>query len=195
MRNLDDLVMLKLTTVADKIKQEHGGKGVEILGLDMFQKLCDPLLANSANYHSVSKKSYLVNSKPGGLKAGGGATSKNLDSSFISGEIGSPRVNRRGSTLIYKDNLNQPSALGFLGEPFNPMILNQETTESTQRMAEARRQSGNTSMLPEDDPVRFLQEYFRNGEKSQASRKVNANYMMEKLDRKYGGHSPSKKAT
>ena len=46
MRNLDDLVMLKLTTVADKIKQEHGGKGVEILGLDMFQKLCDPLLAN-----------------------------------------------------------------------------------------------------------------------------------------------------
>jgi hypothetical protein len=24
-RNLDDLVMLKLTTVADKIKEEHGG--------------------------------------------------------------------------------------------------------------------------------------------------------------------------
>ncbi len=57
MRNLDDLVMLKLTTVADKIKEEHAGKeGVEILGLDMFQKLCDPLLANSANYHSISKK-------------------------------------------------------------------------------------------------------------------------------------------
>lgn len=27
-----------------------------------------------------------------------------------------------------KDNLNQPSAMGFLGEP---IILNQETTEST----------------------------------------------------------------
>jgi hypothetical protein len=134
-RNLDDLVMLKLTTVADKIKQEHAGKGVEILGLDMFQKLCDPLLVNSANYHSVTKKSYLVNSKPGGLKVGGGATSKNLDSSFIS-EMGSPRVNRRGSTLMTKDNLNQPSALGFLGEP---LILNQETTESTQRIADARR--------------------------------------------------------
>lgn len=145
--------MLKLTTVADKIKQEHGGKGVEILGLDMFQKLCDPLLANSANYHSVSKKSYLTTSKPGGLKAGGGATSKNLDSSFIS-EMRSPRVNRRGSTLINKDNLNQPSAMGFHGEP---IILNQETTESTQRMPEARRQSGCTSMLPDDDPVRFLQ--------------------------------------
>ena len=49
--------MLKLTTVADKIKEEHAGKqGVEILGLEMFQKLCDPLLADSANYHSISKK-------------------------------------------------------------------------------------------------------------------------------------------
>jgi len=56
-RNLDDLVMLKLTTVADKIKEEHAGKpGVEIAGLDMFQKLCDPLLANSANYQAISKK-------------------------------------------------------------------------------------------------------------------------------------------
>jgi hypothetical protein len=51
--------MLKLTTVADKIKAENSG--VEVVGLDMFQKLCDPLLANSSNYHSIGKKAYIVN--------------------------------------------------------------------------------------------------------------------------------------
>jgi hypothetical protein len=55
--------MFKLTTVADKIKQEHAQDGLEVLGLDMFQKICDPLLANSSNYHSLSKKTYLVGKK------------------------------------------------------------------------------------------------------------------------------------
>ncbi len=88
--------MLKLTTVADKIKQEHshglaGTSGVEILGLDMFQKMCDPLLANSANYHSLSKKAYMA-SKVMTKK------NNNMDSSYIS-EISnsSPRVVRRPS--------------------------------------------------------------------------------------------------
>ena len=55
--------MLKLTTVADKIKAENSG--VEVLGLDMFQKLCDPLLANSSNFKSLSKKPYIVNKSKG----------------------------------------------------------------------------------------------------------------------------------
>ena len=74
--------MFKLTTVADKIKQEHGKDGMEILGLDMFQKLCDPLLANSANYNSLSKKAYMVH-KPKNFK----------DSSFLNSEMtSSPRI-------------------------------------------------------------------------------------------------------
>lgn len=65
MRNLDDLVMFKLTTVADKIKQEHAKDGLEVMGLDMFQKICDPLLANSSNYHSLSKKAYMIGGRKG----------------------------------------------------------------------------------------------------------------------------------
>jgi hypothetical protein len=126
----------------------------------MFQKLCDPLLANSANYQSISKKSYLVNKMNGaGLKAGG-ATNKHLDSSGIS-EFSSPRgVNRRGSTVINRDNLNQPSVLGFLpGAESIPTIFNNDATESTYRkQTEVKRHSGapGESMLPDDDPVRFL---------------------------------------
>ena len=67
MRNLDDLVMFKLTTVADKIKQEHAKDGLEVMGLDMFQKICDPLLANNSNYHSLSKKAYMVGRKGNNL--------------------------------------------------------------------------------------------------------------------------------
>jgi hypothetical protein len=62
-RNLDDLVMFKLTTVADKIKQEHAQDGLEVMGLEMFSKICDPLLANSNNYHSLSKKAYMLGKK------------------------------------------------------------------------------------------------------------------------------------
>jgi hypothetical protein len=59
--------MFKLTTVADKIKQEHAKDGLEVMGLDMFQKICDPLLANSSNYHSLSKKAYMVGRKGNNL--------------------------------------------------------------------------------------------------------------------------------
>ena len=48
-----------------------------------------------------------------------------------------------------------PSALGLLGLE----NLNNETTESTHReilAAGGQRESTNNSMLPEDDPVRFL---------------------------------------
>jgi vacuolar-type H+-ATPase subunit I/STV1 len=62
-KNLDELVMFKLTTVADKIKEEYGKDGLEVMGLDMFQKICDPLLANHSNFKSLSKKTAMLNSK------------------------------------------------------------------------------------------------------------------------------------
>lgn len=46
MKNLEDLVKFKLSTVADKIRDNAAAEGQEIKGLEMFQKICDPLLAN-----------------------------------------------------------------------------------------------------------------------------------------------------
>jgi hypothetical protein len=111
----------------------------------MFQKMCDPLLANSANYHSLSKKAYMA-SKVMTKK------NNNMDSSYISDiSNSSPRVARRASV---RQELNVPSALGLLGLEH----LNNETTESTHReiVAGGQRDSMNNSMLPDDDPVKFL---------------------------------------
>lgn len=37
--------MFKLTTVADKIKQQNDLEGVSSANLDIYSKICDPLLA------------------------------------------------------------------------------------------------------------------------------------------------------
>jgi hypothetical protein len=58
-KNLEDLVMFKLTTVADKIKEEQGPENADLLSLDMFQKICDPLLAVHNNFHQLPKKAYV----------------------------------------------------------------------------------------------------------------------------------------
>jgi hypothetical protein len=49
--------MFKLTTVADKI-----GPAADPLSLDIFQKICDPLLSVHNNYHQLPKRAY-VNGK------------------------------------------------------------------------------------------------------------------------------------
>ena len=91
-KNLDDLVMFKLTTVADKIKQEHAQDGLEVLGLDMFQKICDPLLANSSNYQPLSKKAYLIGRKPmGGSKLGNNLNDNSYQSAMDTSVNQSPR--------------------------------------------------------------------------------------------------------
>lgn len=61
-KNLEDLVMFKLTTVADKIKEEQG-PSTDHQSLDMFQKICDPLLAVHNNYHQLPKKAYVAGRK------------------------------------------------------------------------------------------------------------------------------------
>ena len=56
-RNLEDLVKFKLTTVVDKLKENSEGQ--EMKGIEIFQKLCDPLLVNK-HYPSLTKKAYYM---------------------------------------------------------------------------------------------------------------------------------------
>lgn len=53
--------MFKLTTVADKIKEEN--VPTDNQSLDMFQKICDPLLAGHNNYHQLPRKAYVAGRK------------------------------------------------------------------------------------------------------------------------------------
>jgi len=43
-RNLEDLVKFKVATVVDKIKESNDLK--DLKSLEIFQKICDPLLVN-----------------------------------------------------------------------------------------------------------------------------------------------------
>ena len=52
-RNLEDLVKFKLSTVADKIKDNAAGS---VKGLEIFRKLCDPLLVNKSYDIKLDRK-------------------------------------------------------------------------------------------------------------------------------------------
>lgn len=57
-RNLEDLINFKVTTVADKLKESNNQEFTTGYGAEFFTKLCDPLLANQ-HYPSLTKKAYL----------------------------------------------------------------------------------------------------------------------------------------
>eukprot|EP00347_Sterkiella_histriomuscorum_P010993 403374156 len=197
-KNLEDLVKFKVATVADKIKDNSQDYN-QLKGLEIFQKLCDPLLANQQHYPSLTKKAYLpiVNSKSINNRQGSREASKSNNNKYVDNRTSLPMLTNKNDLRLEQlptETNNQQNYYNSQAQiPLNSLQSNNNWNTKSQavdplNITENPYQSQTTKRNISEkttDPVKFLQDYFKPSSNKPARRASNVNYVMAKYERKF----------
>ncbi|CDW76398.1 UNKNOWN [Stylonychia lemnae] len=174
-RNLEDLVKFKVATVVDKIKESNDMRDMK--GLEIFQKICDPLLVNQ-HYPQLTKKAYLPN-------LNGTRPNKSQQREDFT-------MNRPIQSKTSLPQLPNPKNEIRFDQIFGDKLYSQIQIQNSKIQDDSYSDAANKNMIlnrrgtseKEADPVKFLQDYFKPKSNQPIRRPSNINYVMAKYERK-----------